>query len=235
MSPVDATHNCNPPSQSDVVFSSTELGKVTIHNNSTCTNDFSLLVFDATKSEGLDDQIIVAMSSQTLAPGATGILTVGVAEQCGHRYQRDVFFGILTKPGQTYSDWINDKTVYTTGSLWAEPPCGDPPPTTTGPICQDRQADNFGKPLPCTYSDPSDPPAPGNIGWCHVAQNEHTLHIPLTAIQHGHVGSNGSPDDPGYPHPNWLDPYDYPGPCDGRSAPYVHPDPGDNGDGNHGK
>src|SRR5439155_18281609 len=86
MSPVDATHNCNPPAVGDVVFSPTELGKVTVHNDSTCTNDFSLVVFDATKSEDLNDQILVAMFSSTLAPGATGILTVGFPEQCGRRY-----------------------------------------------------------------------------------------------------------------------------------------------------
>jgi hypothetical protein len=63
---------------------------------------------------------------------------------------------------------------------------------------------------------------PTDPGWCHVANGhsgtvENTLTIPANAIQNGHVGKNGTPQDPGYPHPNWRDELDYPGACDGRS------------------
>src|ERR1700674_3879910 len=89
------TTNCQPPSDSNVVFSS-QLGKVTVTNDSPCTNDFTFIVW---QMKG-NTQINVAQFSSTLTPGQTGDLTVGLPEPCGMGYQRDVFFGIKGIPGQ---------------------------------------------------------------------------------------------------------------------------------------
>src|SRR5204863_7411110 len=145
--------------------------------------------------------------------GESSIVTVGITERSVLPNQCALFFWILTKPAQTYSHWIYIKSIYTSGALWKDPHCVDPTPPTPTPTatCQDSNATNFGGPLPCAYGEPSPPPPqlptptcqdreasnfggplpctydvpapPENVGWCHVAQNEHDLAVPTKAIQ----------------------------------------------------
>jgi hypothetical protein len=117
--------NCQPGANV-AKFAVDQLGKVTITNSSPCTNDYTLIVW----LEQGDTEINVAQGSKRLAPGEVGVITVGLSEACGAHYQRDLYFGITTIPGQnpyTSSDVSNAK-LYAPGVYWYEPKCDAPPP-----------------------------------------------------------------------------------------------------------
>ena len=88
------TTNCDTPAFGNVVFDAQAFGKVTVHNVSRCANDFLFAIWDA---GNYDDQTLVSWISQTIAPGATAELTLGIPNPTCTRYQRDVYFG-LKKP-----------------------------------------------------------------------------------------------------------------------------------------
>ena len=130
--------NCDPPAWDQVVFSSTELGKVTITNASRCTNTFLFVVFDAIHSNFLQDQGVVAQISGTLAPNTTASLTVAIPDGCGRSYQRDVFFGIgsvteadLSQFQPLWAAQAGQDVFYAPGVNWKTSPCDatSPPPS----------------------------------------------------------------------------------------------------------
>lgn len=123
-SPVDSTHNCQMPGVNQIQFDPTQLGRVVIDNQSACTNDYSLVIFDVT----VNPDVLVASASATLAPGERRTLTVGLTEIPGHLYQRDVLFGFLVRLGQTPSDW-NNAPFWAPGVYWAIPPAPTSPST----------------------------------------------------------------------------------------------------------
>ena len=97
---------CKPPTNS-VVFDPTQLGRVTITNNSSCANDFLYIVWDVSPDDETN-QSFVAMRGARLAPGERRVFTLGFPEGCGTKYQRDVYIGVSDEQRTyTYSDMSN--------------------------------------------------------------------------------------------------------------------------------
>lgn len=123
------TTNCNPPAEGAIVFSTTELGKVTVTNASSCTNDYLFVlwrVLPGNDPNDLEKQVNVGQFPLHLAPGQTGVATLGLQDlDCQvNTYQRDVFFGVnginakgVYDPKVTFSDVVNAK-VYAPGVFW---------------------------------------------------------------------------------------------------------------------
>lgn len=123
-----ANLNCQPGTNV-AQFAPDQLGKVTVTNSSSCTNDYTFIVWSLRGSERMN----VAQMSRRLGPGETGVITVGLNEACGARYERDVYFGVAGVPGQnrfTFSDVAN-AVVYAPGATWDEASCGAVPQFST--------------------------------------------------------------------------------------------------------
>lgn len=98
--------SCKPPTNS-VVFDPTQLGRVTITNNSSCANDFLYIVWNVSPDDE-SNQSLVAMRGARLAPGERRVFTLGFPEGCGTKYQRDVYIGVSDEQrSYTYSDMSN--------------------------------------------------------------------------------------------------------------------------------
>ncbi len=121
--------NCNPPVGSPgpaVEFDPTHLGRAVVHNTSSCTNDFTLIVWEVVNGV----QTNRAQFTLPLAPGQSGTASVGLDVACGSFYQRDVFFGVHSgSPGAlpgsqayqapfTFSELTNTPFYAPGGPLW---------------------------------------------------------------------------------------------------------------------
>ena len=107
-------------------FDGTQLGRMTLTNSHTTSMDYTFIVWRYMSD---DDQVNKAQASYRVAPGETRVLTVGVQEECGTKYQRSVSVGIAGVPNAnpfTMSD-LRNYPLYTPGGLWIEPACGLPP------------------------------------------------------------------------------------------------------------
>jgi hypothetical protein len=125
--------NSCQPTGNIAVFSTEELGRVTVTNASSCTNDYTYIVW---LRQG-DRRTNVGQASYRLAPGQVGIITVGVPQTCGARYERNLYFGVTSTPGQppyTPSD-VNNAPVYAPGVYWDEPACGPTGPSPLVAMC----------------------------------------------------------------------------------------------------
>jgi len=120
---------CKPPASS-VVFDATQLGHVTITNNSSCTNEFLYIVWSVPPGNEANQTQVAAIGAR-LSPGEHRDLTVGFTVQCGSRYQRDVYIGI-SDGSQTYT--LSDVRNYffaALGYFQLAPSCPPPPPPPT--------------------------------------------------------------------------------------------------------
>src|SRR3954470_19821696 len=97
-------------------FDPTQLGRMTLTNSHTTPMDYTFIIWRYFSD---DNQVNQAQVSYRLQPGETRDLTVGVHEECGARYQRNVFVGVAGVPNTnpfTISDLRNYKT-YAPGAM----------------------------------------------------------------------------------------------------------------------
>ncbi len=234
-----ATVNCDAPAFGNVVFSAQDFGKVTIRNASRCTNSFLFAIWDA---GNYDDQTLVSYVAQTLAPGASAVMTLGIPNPTCTRYQRDVYFGI-TKPTV---DFMHNYIVqwsaapgeidvfYANGNMKEQPegicgpnpPSSVPPPVVTPPVvtppvvdppANDPPAED---PLPEPEHTPNGPPE--TIGFCHVeyhvvpkGKNAGTTFVHEQNLSIPQSAIDGGHSDPAH-HA-----FDHYGACTGSLAPVI--------------
>jgi hypothetical protein len=119
-------------------FDATQLGRMTLTNAHATSMDYTFVVWRYVSD---DEQVNKGQASYRLGPGETRVLTVGVREECGAKYQRTVSVGIAGVPGAnpfTMSD-LRNYVLYAAGALWIEPACDlpavtpPPPPPVTPP------------------------------------------------------------------------------------------------------
>jgi hypothetical protein len=145
------------PSVNGVVFDPAQLGHVTINNTSDTTDRFTFIVWNATDPV---NQVNVAQSTASIDAGGTKDITVGFPETCGTKYQRDVYLNLPDNTGKyTLSD-VGNYLFAAPGIFWVEASCDIPPVVPTPPVllCQDREANNYHGPLPCTFGEGNQPP-----------------------------------------------------------------------------
>jgi hypothetical protein len=126
--PVAAASTATDP----YAFDATQLGRMTLTNSHTTSIDYTFIIWRYFSEE---NQVNKAQVSYRLRPGETRDLTVGVAEECDARYQRNVFVGIAGAPDTnpfTMSD-LRNYTVYAPGAMWIEPACDAPIATPPPP------------------------------------------------------------------------------------------------------
>jgi hypothetical protein len=138
-------------------FDATQLGRMTLTNTHATATDYTFIVWRSLADDGLGNK---GQASYRLLPGETRVLTVGVQEECGARYQRNVFVGIAAKPDEnpfTMSD-LRNYPLYSPGGLWIEPACDaspvvipPPPPVVIPPPPPPPVGCNFNgvQPVPC--------------------------------------------------------------------------------------
>jgi len=220
-------------------FSDQYLGQVTVTNNDTQTHTFAYYVWDATNEE---NQQLKDRQQAVILPGQSFTFQLAFQQDCGAKYQRDVYRDIQNYPGATTESEVRNYFFGAAGVYWQSevgkcdtptipPPVIVPPPA---PTCQDREANNFGGLLPCTYGEGviivEEPPVdvvtpPQNFLFCHVAVNVTGGKNPKTIVHETQVGGlNGIPltaitnaHSIGVPHGVTTEHlYDYYGVCDGR-------------------
>jgi hypothetical protein len=128
-------------------FDPTQLGRVTLTNTHATAMDYTFVVWRYYAED--DNQVNKGQASYHLAPGETRVLTVGVQEECGAKYLRNVFVGIAALPDAnpfTMSD-LRNYQMYAPGSMWNELSCDAPVVVPVPPpvVC----ASALGVPAPC--------------------------------------------------------------------------------------
>jgi hypothetical protein len=129
-------------------FDPTQLGRMTVTNTHATAMDYTFVVWRYYSDE---NQVNKGQASYRLAPGETRVLTVGVQEECGAKYQRNVFVGIAAVPDAnpfTMSDLTNYPT-YAPGTMWNEVSCDALPVAAPAPPPPVVCAAVFGPPSPC--------------------------------------------------------------------------------------
>jgi hypothetical protein len=128
--PIDAAIVTGDP----FAFDATQLGRMTLTNSHATPMDYTFIVW---RYFSEDERVNQGQASYRLAAGETRTLTVGLHEECGARYERNVFVGVAAAPNAhpfTMSDVRNYKT-YAPGAQWIEPACdapaAPPPPPPT--------------------------------------------------------------------------------------------------------
>jgi hypothetical protein len=129
-------------------FDPTQLGRMTLTNTHATAMDYTFVVWRYYSDE---NQVNKGQASYRLQPGETRVLTVGVQEECGAKYQRNVFVGIAGIPDAhpfTMSDLSNYPT-YAPGFMWFESSCDAPPVFTPAPPPPVVCVSALGLPSPC--------------------------------------------------------------------------------------
>lgn len=125
--PIDA----NVVYDSSVQWDATQLGRVVVENSGTSELKLTLIVW---KYQNEDQQFPKAVSPvYTINPGAIVPITVGLALECGSRYQRDLYTGGPYGSGVTLSD-VSNSLYAAPGALFVTPPCGQTPPVNPPPV-----------------------------------------------------------------------------------------------------
>ena len=130
-------------------FDPTQLGRMTLTNTHATAMDYTFVVWRYDAED--DNQVNKGQASYHLAPGETRVLTVGVQEECGAKYLRNVFVGVAALPDTnpfTMSDLRNFK-MYAPGSMWNELSCDAPPVAAPPPPPPVVCASALGLPSPC--------------------------------------------------------------------------------------
>jgi len=138
---------CKPPTNS-VVFDATQLGRVTITNNSTCTNEFLYVVWSVSPNDEANQGLLAAQGAR-LAPGERRQLTLNFPEVCGTKYQRDVYIGLSDdKPNYSYSD-MGNYFFAALGYYQYSPRCDAPPSNPNTPpvdVCPNLEGNQASMP-----------------------------------------------------------------------------------------